>query len=119
MAAFAATVRGEIERLRAALTAFDAQLEPMTVRTGEKMDYLATELHKKVVAAHKKKHKNQRDRLLRLKAQLFPNGAAAERSLAPAYFLSRYGEAIIDYLYARLDLSARGHQLVSLAEYDG
>lgn len=111
--------RGDMEKLRQTLVAYDANLAGTVEHTEKKIDYLLGELAKKVFAAHKKKNTVERRRLYRLRDHLWPNGAAAERSIAPAYFISRYGPGVIDFLYERIRLDETGHQLVMLSDYHG
>ncbi len=113
------SIRIGLEKLREKLVAYDANLAGAAEHTENKIDYLLGELAKKAFAAHKKKSKVERERLYRLRDHLWPNGSAAERSIAPAYFVSRYGPEIIDFLYENVRLDETGHQLVMLSEYHG
>lgn len=115
----AGNIRDQMNELRVAATAFDPQLKDVAGRTGEKMDYLVNELQKKIFAAHKKKNAADRDRLTQARDQLFPNRSLAERSIAPVYFISRYGESIIDKIHDNLPIEETGHRLLTLSEYYG
>ena len=108
-----------MEELRNELVAYDANLSGTVEHTERKIDYLLGELAKKVFAAHKKKNKVERGRLYRLRDHLWPNGAVAERSIAPAYFISRYGRGVVDFLYEKTKIDETGHQLLLLTDYDG
>lgn len=111
--------KNTMEELRRELVAYDANLTGMIEHTEQKIDYLLGELAKKVFSAHKKKNKVERGRLYRLRDHLWPGGMAAERSIAPAYFISRYGPGIIDFLYENARIDETGHQLLRLSDYDG
>ncbi len=111
--------RREMHRLREILVAFDANLSGTVDHTEKKIDFLLGELDKKVFAAHKKKNSVERGRLYRLRDHLWPNGATAERAIAPAYFISRYGSGIIDFIYKSARLDETGHQLLMLSDYNG
>jgi len=111
------TVGQGMDELRETLVEFDANLSGMAQHTAQKIDYLLGELAKKVFAAHKKKNTVERGRLYRLRDHLWPKGAAAERSIAPAYFVSRYGPGIIGFLFEKIRLDETGHQLITLSEY--
>ncbi|NMC43570.1 MAG: bacillithiol biosynthesis cysteine-adding enzyme BshC [candidate division Zixibacteria bacterium] len=113
------TVRGRMMELTAALTSFDPQLRDTAARAGEKMDYLLNELEKKVFAAHKKKNAADREKILQARDHLFPNRGLAERSIAPVYFLSRYGPTVIETIRKNLPLEETGHRLLMLSEYYG
>ena len=115
----AGNIRDQMNELGVAATAFDPQLKDVAGRTGEKMDYLVNELQKKIFAAHKKKNAADRDRLTQARDQLFPNRSLAERSIAPVYFISRYGESIIDKIHDNLPIEETGHRLLTLSEYYG
>ncbi|MDD4050663.1 MAG: bacillithiol biosynthesis cysteine-adding enzyme BshC [candidate division Zixibacteria bacterium] len=115
----AAGIRDQMNELGVAAAAFDPQLKDVAGRTGEKMDYLVNELQKKIFAAHKKKNVSVRDRLTQARDHLFPNRGLAERSIAPVYFISRYGESIIDHIHENLPIGETGHRLLMLSEYYG
>jgi len=108
-----------MDKLGEELEAYDPVLSGTVNHTRKKVDYLLNELAKKVFAAHKKKNKSDRDRLYRLRDNLFPRGAPAERSIAPAYFISRYGPRIVDFIFENMRLDETGHQLLALTDYDG
>lgn len=105
--------------LAAALAAFDPQLKETAARTGEKIDYQVNELEKKVFAAHKKQHAADREKALQARDHLFPSRGLAERSIAPVYFISRYGDSIVDTVRENLPLEETGHRLLTLSEYYG
>ncbi len=108
-----------ISELRTELHACDANLSGVVDHTRKKVDYLLQDLRKRILAAHKKRNKVERDRLLRLRDHLFPDNRLAERSIAPAYFLSRYGPNIVDFIFENIQLSETGHQVLSLSDYNG
>jgi bacillithiol biosynthesis cysteine-adding enzyme BshC len=108
-----------IRELRQDLIDYDKNLQPMIDRTREKIDYQLKELDKKIFAAHKKKNKTERDRIYRLRDNLFPNGNLPERVIAPFYFVSRYGSQIFDFLFEKIQIDETGHQLLLLSEYNG
>lgn len=111
--------KASFERLKAALVAFDPALDGMAAQTSERIDYQIKELAKKVFAAHKKRKASDREALYRLHQHLFPNHAPAERSIALAYFISRYGPKIVDFVMERLQLDETDHQFLPLSEYHG
>lgn len=112
-------IKNKMEELHRELIAYDPNLTGMIEHTEQKIDYLLGELGKKVFAAHKKKNKVERGRLYRVRDHLWPKGMAAERSIAPAYFVSRYGPGIIDFLYENAGIDETGHQLLMLSDYNG
>jgi hypothetical protein len=54
-----------------------------------------------------------------LRDNLYPNNGLAERSVAPAYLISRYGRGIVDYIYKNMSPDETGHQILTLSEYHG
>lgn len=113
------TIRGRMMELAATLTSFDPQLRDTAARAEEKIDYQLNELEKKVFAAHKKKKAADREKVLQARDHLFPNRGLAERSIAPVYFLSRYGPTVIETIRKNLPLEETGHRLLMLSEYYG
>jgi uncharacterized protein YllA (UPF0747 family) len=47
-------------------------------------------------------------------AALLPNKHLQERMLNITYFLDRYGEFVIDWIYSSVDLSDKGHRVLYL-----
>lgn len=116
---FSQAVKSRTAAIRGDLAAYDPDLAPIIDRAGGKIDYLVDEVTKKVVSAHKRKHAVERERLYRLRDHLFPNRGLAERSISPVYFLSRYGQKVIDFIFENLSLEETAHSLLMLSEYDG
>lgn len=110
------TVRGQMTELAAALAMFDPQLKDTAARAGEKIDYQLNELEKKVFAAHKKKNATDREKIRQAQEHLFPNRGLAERSIAPVYFISRYGPTVIETIRKNLPIEETGHRLLMLSE---
>jgi uncharacterized protein YllA (UPF0747 family) len=70
----------------------------------------------KVFSSHKKKSKQARDRIYRLWHALYPNRGFQERTINPAYFISRYGFGFVHALYEAMDSEETAHQLIHLSE---
>lgn len=70
----------------------------------------------KVYRAVKQQEQTQLNRIKKIKAQLFPNGAPQERVIAGIYFMNKYGITIWDELLECLDEDERfnSHKLISL-----
>jgi len=119
MRKYSASIGDGLQEVKERLTSFDPSLSGMVNQTGERIEYLFKELHKKLFAAHKKRNAEDRDKLYRAQQQLFPNLGLAERSIAAVYFVSRYGEAIFDCIYENLQPGETGHQLLLLTECNG
>lgn len=71
-------------------------------------------LHEKALRALRKRNQGRADRLRRTRDALFPGGSLQERGLGLVAALARHGTALVPLLRERLDLFARGHQVVRL-----
>jgi len=112
-------IQAGIADLQDRLIVLDPNLRDTIRQTGEKMDYQLQELKKKAFAAHKKRSAADREQMYRLYHNLFPNRMPAERSIAPLYFISRYGEGVIDFIFENLQPDETHHQLLLLSGYYG
>lgn len=106
----------DLRKLKDMFTEPDRVIDDMIDRAGEKMDFQLRELGRKMFAAHKRKNRTERDKFYRTHKNLFPDRNLAERSIAPAYLISRYSRSIIDYIYENIDLDETGHRLLMLSE---
>ncbi|HKL18749.1 MAG TPA: bacillithiol biosynthesis cysteine-adding enzyme BshC [Halalkalibaculum sp.] len=70
----------------------------------------------KVYRAVKQQEQTQLNRIKKIKAQLFPNGAPQERVVAGIYFMNKYGVTIWDEMLKSLeeDENFNSHKLISL-----
>jgi bacillithiol synthase len=71
-------------------------------------------LHEKATRALKKRDQTRADRLRRTRDALLPGGSLQERGLGLASFLARQGDSALELLRDRMDLWAKGHQVVYL-----
>ena len=71
-------------------------------------------VHEKSVRALKKKDQTRADRLRRTRDALLPGGSFQERGLGLLSLLARYGTAVIGEIAERVDLWAKGHQVIQL-----
>lgn len=71
-------------------------------------------LHEKALRALRKRDQGRAERLRRTRDALFPGGSLQERGLGLVAALARHGTALVPLLRERLDLFARGHQVVRL-----
>ncbi len=106
----------DLRKLKGMFTEPDRARNDMIDRAGEKLDFQLKELGKKMFAAHKRKNRTDRDKIHRARNNLFPDRSMAERSIAPAYLISRYGRPIIDYIYENITFDETGHRLLMLSE---
>jgi bacillithiol biosynthesis cysteine-adding enzyme BshC len=71
-------------------------------------------LHEKALRALKKRDQGRAERLRRTRDALLPGGSLQERGLGLISPLARHGLALVELLAERLDLFARGHQVIRL-----
>ncbi len=71
-------------------------------------------LQEKVLKSEKRRHDEDRARLGRLQANLYPDGRLQERGLSVLYFLNKYGPGFVEQLTSAIDLDTREHQVISL-----
>jgi uncharacterized protein YllA (UPF0747 family) len=71
-------------------------------------------LHEKATRALKKRDQTRADRLRRTRDALFPGGSFQERGLGFVGLLARHGLALVPLVDDRMDVFAKGHQLVHL-----
>lgn len=71
-------------------------------------------LHEKATRALKKRDQSRADRLRRTRDALFPGGSLQERGLGLIGPLARHGAGLIQELRERMDVFAKGHQVVFL-----
>lgn len=110
-------VKSGLDELSADLIKYDPDLKGTFNRADNKIGFHLGELRDKIYAVHKKRKKTERERLERLHNNLYPNRGMAERSIAPVYFISRYGQNVIDFVFNKLDIDTNKHELVKLSEY--
>jgi bacillithiol biosynthesis cysteine-adding enzyme BshC len=113
------SVNDELRNIKSDSEKFDPGLNNVIDRTGEKINYQLKELTRKIFAAHKRKNRVERERIYRLRNNLYPNRRLAERSIAMTYLISRYGEGLIDFIFQNIALDETGHRLLMLSEYHG
>ncbi len=71
-------------------------------------------LREKILKSEKRRHDEDRSRLERLQANLFPSGHLQERTLSVLYYLSKYGPELIGELTSALSLDTTAHQVVRI-----
>jgi bacillithiol biosynthesis cysteine-adding enzyme BshC len=81
-----------------------------------KIDFLLNGFENKLFAAHKKKSQQQRDRIYRIAAALYPRHGLQERSINICSFIARYGSEVVRKIFDRMDCEETSHQLISLWE---
>jgi bacillithiol biosynthesis cysteine-adding enzyme BshC len=116
-AAFAHTreaLQREMAEVEEALAALDPTLRAAADSARGRALHQIDTLHEKSVRALKKRDQNRADRLRRTRDALLPGGSFQERGLGVLSLLARYGTAVIGEIGERVDLWAKGHQVVGL-----
>lgn len=108
------TIRASLQRVVDALPALDPTLAGAARTTVSKMEHDLRALHGKVIQASKRRHETLRRQFTRAQSQIFPLGHPQERTLAVAFFLNRYGPALVDRLLEELPLEMGRHWLVTI-----
>jgi bacillithiol biosynthesis cysteine-adding enzyme BshC len=109
-------VRAAIGKLRGALGAGVGELQKAATRVDPTLKGTVQHLRsqafaalddveKKVTAAVKRESEITLSQLEKAQLHLFPNGKPAERVQSPLYFLTRYGDAVLDGLYEAFEVN--------------
>ncbi len=109
----------QFEALKKDTLEFDPGLKEFAGQTFGKIDFALKNFEAKLFAAHKKKSQDVRNRIYRLWHAFFPNKGLQERSLNIGYFISKYGFGIIKFMYDKIDINEKSHQLISLSDFKG
>lgn len=116
-AAFARTreaLEREMAEVEEALAGLDPTLRAAAESARGRALHQIESLHEKSVRALKKKDQTRADRLRRTRDALLPGGSFQERGLGVLSLVARYGTAVIGEITERMDLWAKGHQVISL-----
>ena len=110
----AGTIRAAMQQVVDAMPALDATLAGAAKTTLGKMEHDLRALEGKVINAAKRRDETLRRQFARAQAQIFPDGQLQERTLALAFFLNRYGPALVDRLLEELPLEMGQHWVLTL-----
>jgi len=116
-AAFARTreaLEREMAAVEEALAALDPTLRGAADSARGRALHQIESLHEKSVRALKKRDQTRTDRLRRTRDALLPGGSLQERGLGILSLVARYGPAVIGEVAGRMELWAKGHQVLSL-----
>ncbi len=108
------TLEREMGTVEETLGAHDPTLRAATASARGRALHQVESLHEKAMRALKKRDQGRAERLRRTRDALLPGGSLQERGLGLVGFVARYGPALADLLRERLDLAARGHQVIRL-----
>ena len=109
-----AAIERSMQRLIEAMPALDPTLAGAARTTMGKMEHELRALHAKTINTAKKRDETLRRQFTRAQAQAFPHGEPQERALATAFFLNRYGPALVERLLAELPLELGYHWILTI-----
>jgi bacillithiol synthase len=95
---------------------FDPTLERTLKTTQNKIGFELKSLEKKIFQSHKKQNQIISDQIHKAKSHLFRDRKLQEREISILPFLVRYGFEIIDYLYDKIDINVKDHQILVMLE---
>ena len=107
-------IRTAMQRVVEALPALDPTLAGAARTTLGRMEHDLQSLQSKVIQAAKRRDETLRRQFTRAQAQVFPLGQPQERTLSVAFFLNRYGTALVDRLLDELPLELGRHWVITI-----
>ena len=107
-------VRRSMQRVVNAMPALDPTLAGAARTVLGKMEHELQTLHSKMIHAAKKRHETLRRQFTRAQAQTFPHGQPQERIVGGAFFLNRYGPALVERLLEDLPLELGRHWVLTI-----
>jgi bacillithiol biosynthesis cysteine-adding enzyme BshC len=116
-AAFARTreaIEREMGAVERTLGGLDPTLRAATAAARGRALHQVLTLHEKATRALKKKDQSRAERLRRTRDALFPGGSFQERGLGLVGAIARHGRALVEAVEGRMDLFAKGHQVIQL-----
>jgi bacillithiol biosynthesis cysteine-adding enzyme BshC len=96
------------------LAALDPTLGPAADSARGRALHQIETLYEKATRALKKRDQTRGERLRRTRDALFPGGSFQERGLGLIGPLARHGPGVIDFIRERMDVWAKGHQVLYL-----
>lgn len=103
-----------MQRIVEVIPSVDPTLAGAAQTTLGRMEHDLRNLQGKVIQAAKKRDETLRRQFTRAQAQIFPGGQPQERTLGLAFFLNRYGSALIDRLLEELPLEMGQHWVITI-----
>lgn len=109
-----ASVRRTMARVTDVMPQVDPTLAGASKTTLGRMEHDLRALQGKVVRAAKKRDETLRRQFAHAQRQMFPMGHPQERTLGVAFFLNRYGPALVDRLLEELPLDPGKHWVMMI-----
>ena len=98
----------------AAVPALDPTLDGAVKSTQGKMAHEVRTLHAKVISAAKRRHDTLRRQFAHAQQLAFPGGHPQERVLCLAWYMNRFGPALVPRLYECLPIEGGKHWLLQI-----
>lgn len=108
------TVGERLDAVLAEVPAVDPTLEGAVRATQGRIDHELRAMHTKVIQAVKRRHETLRRQFAHAQHLTFPNGHAQERTVGVAWFMNRFGPALVPRLYETLPLESGKHWLLQI-----
>lgn len=108
------TLEERMATLLAAVPALDPTLEGAVKSTHGRLAHEVRGLHGKVIHAAKRRHDTLRRQFAHVQHLSFPTGHPQERVVCLAWFLNRFGPALVPRLYECLPLEGGKHWLLQI-----
>lgn len=109
-----AHLTSHLETLEERVAEEDPTLRDAARNAGKKMRYQLRRLAKRAARAHLRREQDLDRQLRRLSVSLYPNGGLQERTLAGAYFLAKYGTALLSTLQGQMRVDVADHQFIRI-----
>jgi bacillithiol biosynthesis cysteine-adding enzyme BshC len=110
----AASIEERMASVAAAVPQIDPTLEGAVQSTLGRMQHDLKTLHNKVIQAAKRRDETLRRQFHRTQALTFPHGQPQEREVGFAWFLNRFGPALVDRLLEDLPLEMGRHWVLTI-----
>ncbi len=108
------TMDERIARVLAAVPALDPTLEGAVKSTQGRVGHEIRGLHTKIITAAKRRHETLRRQFAHVQHLAFPGGHPQERVVCLAWFMNRFGPALVPRLYECLPIEGGKHWLLQI-----
>lgn len=108
------TLHERFARLRAAVPVLDPTLDGAVQSVASRLDHEMRGLRTKVIHAAKRRNETLRRQFIRTQQLTFPGGHPQERTVSVAWFMNRYGPALVPRLYELLRTEPGRHWLLQI-----
>lgn len=107
-------VAARMETLASVARAIDPTLDGAVSSSKSKLSHEVRTLHTKVIQASKRRHDTLRRQFTHVQHLTFPSGTPQERIICLAWYMNRFGPALVPRLYETLPLDGGKHWLFQI-----